>query len=74
MAFRGVILSRVQSFLSPRTDSNFRHLSSCDTLETENFASECSPRVKVLYSKYIQSYGHNVKIDNYAKDGGPAVV
>ena len=32
MAFRGVILCRVQSFLSPRIDLNFRHLSSCDTI------------------------------------------
>ena len=31
-AFRGVILYSVQSFLSPRTDSNFRHLFSCDTV------------------------------------------
>ena len=29
----GVILYRVQSFLSPRTDLNFRHLSSCDTIK-----------------------------------------
>ena len=27
----GVILHGVQSFLSPRIDWNFRHLSSCDT-------------------------------------------
>ena len=32
MAFRGVILRRVQSFLSPRIDLNFRHLSSCVTI------------------------------------------
>ena len=32
MAFQGVILCRVQSFLSPRMDLNFRHLSSCDTI------------------------------------------
>ena len=34
MAFRGVILYRVHLFLSPRTDLNFRHLSSCDTMTT----------------------------------------
>ena len=33
MALRGVILYRVQSFLSPRMNLNFRHLSSCDTIE-----------------------------------------
>ena len=36
-AFRGVILYRVQSFLSlhphPRTDVYFGHLPSCDTIE-----------------------------------------
>ena len=32
MAFRGVILYWVQSFLSPWMDLNFRHLSSCDTI------------------------------------------
>ena len=34
MAFREVILYRVQSFLSPppRIDINFRHSSSCDTV------------------------------------------
>ena len=33
MAFREVILHRVQSILSPpRIDLNFRHLSSCDTI------------------------------------------
>ena len=31
MAFQGVILHRVQSFLSPRTGLNFRHLSTCGT-------------------------------------------
>ena len=31
MTFRGVILYRIQSFLSPRIDLNFRHLLSCDT-------------------------------------------
>ena len=31
MALPKVILYRVQSFLSPRTDLNFRHLFSCDT-------------------------------------------
>ena len=33
MAFRGVILCGVRSFLSPRIGLNFRHLSSCDTIE-----------------------------------------
>ena len=32
MAFWGVILYRVQSFLSPQTNLNFRHLSSCDAI------------------------------------------
>ena len=32
VAFQGVIVYRVQSFLSPRIDLNFRHLSSCDTV------------------------------------------
>ena len=32
VTFRGVILYRIQSFLSPRTDLNFRHLLSCDTI------------------------------------------
>ena len=32
MAFQGVILYSVQSFLSPRIDLNFRHLFSCDTI------------------------------------------
>ena len=33
MAFQGVILNRVQSFLShPQIELNFRHLSSCDTI------------------------------------------
>ena len=32
MAFQGAILYRVQSFLTPRIDSNFRHLSSCETI------------------------------------------
>ena len=31
MSCRGVILYRVQSFLSPRVDLNFRYLLSCDT-------------------------------------------
>ena len=30
----GVILYGAQSFLSPRIDFNFRHLSSCDTIES----------------------------------------
>ena len=34
MAFRRVILYRVQSFLSPRKDLNFGHLPSCDTIES----------------------------------------
>ena len=29
----GVIFYRIHSFSSPRTDLNFRHLSSCDTME-----------------------------------------
>ena len=32
IAFWGVTLYRIQSFLSPRKDMNFRHLSSCDTI------------------------------------------
>ena len=32
MAFWGIILYRIQSFLSPRADLNFRHLFSCDTI------------------------------------------
>ena len=32
MAFRGVILYGIQSFLSPRIYLNFRHLFSCDTI------------------------------------------
>ena len=28
----GVILYRIQSFLSPQIDLNFRHLFSCDTI------------------------------------------
>ena len=32
VTFRGVILYRIQSFLSPRIDLNFRHLLSCDTI------------------------------------------
>ena len=39
MAFREVILSRVQSFLSPRIDLNFRHLSSFDTTAKLNLIS-----------------------------------
>ena len=36
VTFRGVILYRIQSFLSPppRIDLNFRHLLSCDTIVT----------------------------------------
>ena len=37
-AFRGIILHREQSFLSPRTDLNFRHLSSCDTIAADGLA------------------------------------
>ena len=33
MAFRGVILYRVQLFLCPQKDLNFGHLSSCDTIK-----------------------------------------
>ena len=33
MAFRRVILYRLQSILSPLIDLNFRHLSSCDTVD-----------------------------------------
>ena len=33
MAFRGLILCRLQSSLSPRIDMNFRHLYSCDTMK-----------------------------------------
>ena len=33
VTFRAVILYRMQSFLSPRIDLNFRHLLSCDTIE-----------------------------------------
>ena len=32
MAFRGVILYRIQSFVSLRMGLDFRHLSSCDTI------------------------------------------
>ena len=45
MAFRGgggVILCRVQSFLSLRIDLNFRHLSSCDTID---FNDAAAPRI-----------------------------
>ena len=32
VTFRGVIFYRIQSFLSPQIDLNFRHLLSCDTI------------------------------------------
>ena len=32
VTFRGVILYRIHSFLSPRIDLNFRHLLSCETI------------------------------------------
>ena len=40
MAFQGVILYRVQSFLSPQMDLKFRHLSSCDTIDLEYFQTQ----------------------------------
>ena len=39
IVFREVILYRVQLFLSPRTDLNFRHLSSCDTIDNTKVCS-----------------------------------
>ena len=34
VTFWGVILHRIRSFLSPRTDLNFRHLLNCDTIKS----------------------------------------
>ena len=36
VAFRGVILDTIQSFLSPRIDLNSRHLFSCDSIGNAN--------------------------------------
>ena len=41
MAFWGVILYRIQSFLFPRTDLNFGHLLSCDTVGYTVACNEC---------------------------------
>ena len=40
-AFREVILYSLQSFLSPQIDLNFRHLSSCDTINCNVTTSTC---------------------------------
>ena len=45
-AFQGVILYRIQSLSSPRIDLNFRHLSSCDTIDSANVGYSCHSRSK----------------------------
>ena len=54
MAFREVILCRVQSFLSSQMDLKFRHLSSCDTIKALFFISTIKSS-KALGGAYVFS-------------------
>ena len=56
MAFRGVILYRVQPFLFPGTDLNFRHLSSCGTIGQVKFSD-----IAILYNRLNNCSQENCK-------------
>ena len=64
----GVILYRIRSFLSPRTDLNFRHLSSCDTIGLSKWSIVSALRTLPVTLIKECPLGHlEISLDSIAK-------